>query len=89
MDPGGLPKKSKKVNERGCMQRFKKVRGNPLSTDLWRKPQTNDIHEYSILLQIDRLQPTSVHRNRREVRRQHLKRPVSQCEHVHIHENNI
>ena len=29
VDPGGLPKNSKKVNERGCMQRLKIERGNP------------------------------------------------------------
>ena len=34
VDSGGLPKNSKKVNERGCMQRFMIERGNPLSTDL-------------------------------------------------------
>ena len=46
VDPGGLPKNSKKVNERGCMQRFKIERCKPLSTDLWRKPQTNGFHEF-------------------------------------------
>ena len=35
MDPGGLPKISKKVIEKGGMQRFMIERGNPLSTDLW------------------------------------------------------
>ena len=71
MDPGGLPKNSKKVTERECMQRFMIERVNPLSTDLWRKPQTNGFHEFillfSILLQIDRLQLTAVCCNRREV----------------------
>ena len=80
MDPGGPPKNSKKVNERGCMQRFMIERCNPLSTDLWVKPQTNGFHEFillfSILLEIDRLQLTAVYCNRREVKRQHLKRPV-------------
>ena len=46
VDPGGLPENSKKVNERGCMQRFMIERSNPLSTELWRKPQTNVIHEF-------------------------------------------
>ena len=46
MDPGGLPENSKKVNERGCMQRFTIERGNPLSTDLWVKPQTKGFHEF-------------------------------------------
>ena len=46
VDPGGLLKNSKKVNERGCMQRFTIERGNPLSTDLWRKLQTNGFHEF-------------------------------------------
>ena len=71
MDPGGLPKNSKKVNERGCMQRCMIERGNPLSTDLWVKPLTNGFHEFillfSILLQIDRLQLTAVYCDRREV----------------------
>ena len=71
MDPGGLPKNSKKVNERGCMQRFMIERGNPLSTDLWVKPQTNCFHEFillfSVLLQMDRLQLTAVSCNRRGV----------------------
>ena len=68
---GGLPKNSKKVKERGCMQRFMIERGNPLSTDLWVKPQTNGFHEFillfSILLQVDRLQLTAVYCNRRGV----------------------
>ena len=34
VDPGGLLENSRKVNERGCMQRFKIERCNPLSTDL-------------------------------------------------------
>ena len=68
VNPGGLPKNSKKVNERGCMQRFMIERGNPLSTDLWVKPQTNDFHEFILfLLQIDRLQLTAVYCNRRGV----------------------
>ena len=46
MDPGGLLKNSKKDKERGCMQRFMIERCNPLSTDLWVKPQTNDYHEF-------------------------------------------
>ena len=68
---GGLPKNSKKVNTRGCMQRFTIERGNPLSTDLGVKPQTNGFHDFflmfSFLLQIDRLQLTAVHCNRRKV----------------------
>ena len=40
VDPGGVPKNSTKVNERGGIQRFMIERGNPLSTDLWIKPQT-------------------------------------------------
>ena len=50
MDPGGLPKNSKKVNERGCMQTFMTERGNPLSTDLWVKPQMNGFHDFFIVL---------------------------------------
>ena len=46
VNPGGLLKNSKKVNGRGCMQRFTIERSNPLSKDLWRKPQTNDFHEF-------------------------------------------
>ena len=45
-NPGGLPKNSKKVNKRGCKQRFAIERGNPLFTELWRKPQTNGFHEF-------------------------------------------
>ena len=79
VDPGGLPKNSKKVNEKEGMQRFITERGNPLSTDLWVKPQTNGFHEFilffSVLLQINRLQLMSVNCNRREVYGQHLKRP--------------
>ena len=30
VDPGGFPKNSTKVDERGCMQRFMIERGNPL-----------------------------------------------------------
>ena len=45
-NPGGLPKNSKKVNNRGCKQRFAIERGNPLFTELWRKPQTNGFHEF-------------------------------------------
>ena len=45
-NPGGLHKNSKKVDERGCMQRLTIGRGNPLSTDLWVKPQTNGFHEF-------------------------------------------
>ena len=77
MDPGGLLNNSNKVNERGDMQKFKIERGNPLSTDLWRKPQTNGFHEFiPFLLQIDRLQLTAVYCNRRGEWRQHLKNPV-------------
>ena len=58
VDPGGLPKNSKKVNERGCMQKFTIERGSPLSlaktSDEWLS------RIYSILLQIDRLQLTAV-----------------------------
>ena len=36
----------KKVNERGCKQRFKIERSNPLSTDLWVNPQTKGFHEF-------------------------------------------
>ena len=32
------------------MQRFMIERGNPLSTDLWLKPQTNDFHEFVFLV---------------------------------------
>ena len=46
VDPGGLPKNSKKVNERGCMQRLVIERGNALFTELWRKPQTNGFQEF-------------------------------------------
>ena len=49
MDPGGLPKNSKKVNERGCTQRFMIERCSPLSADLWVKPQTNNFHEFNLL----------------------------------------
>ena len=45
-NPGGLPKNSKKVNKKGCKQRFAIERGNPLFTELWRKPQTNGFHEF-------------------------------------------
>ena len=48
VDPGGLPKNSKKVNETGCMQRFTIERGNPLFTELWRKPQTNGFQEFNL-----------------------------------------
>ena len=45
--------------------------GNPLSTDLWVKPQANGFHEFillfSILLQLDRLQLTAVYCDRRVV----------------------
>ena len=44
MNLGCLPENSKKVNTRGCMQRFTIERGNLLSTDLWVKPQTNGFH---------------------------------------------
>ena len=44
--PGGLPKNSKKVNKRGRMQRFMIDRGNPLFTELWRKPQKNGFQEF-------------------------------------------
>ena len=84
MDPGGLPKNSKKVTERERMQRFMIERGNPLSTDLWVKPQTNGFHEFillfSILLQIDRLQLTAVCCNRRGCKDNTSKDPFSQCE---------
>ena len=50
MNPGGLLKNSKKVNERGCMQRFKIERGNPLFTELWRKPQTKGFQEFIFFL---------------------------------------
>ena len=46
VNPGGLPKNSKKVNERGCMQRLTIERCNPLSTDLGVKPQTKGFHEF-------------------------------------------
>ena len=32
--------------ERGCKQRFAIERGNPLFTELWRKPQTNGFPEF-------------------------------------------
>ena len=41
-----------------------KERGNPLFTELWRKPQTCFSRIHSILLQIDRLQLTAVYCNR-------------------------
>ena len=44
VDPGGLPKNSKKV-KRGRMQSFTIERGNPLLTDLWVKPQTKGFNE--------------------------------------------
>ena len=47
-----LPKNSKKVNERGCMQRFTIERCNLLSTDLWVKPRTNGFHEFILLFSI-------------------------------------
>ena len=50
VDPRGLPKNSKKVNQRGCMQRFMIERCNPLSTDLWVKPQTNGLHEFIFIV---------------------------------------
>ena len=46
VNPGGLLKNSKKVNERVCMQRFTIERSDLLFTDLWRKPQTNGFHEF-------------------------------------------
>ena len=46
VNPGGLPKNSKKVNKRGCMQRFTIERGDPLFAELWRKPQKNGFHEF-------------------------------------------
>ena len=46
VDPGGFPKNSKKVNKRGRMQRFIIDRGNPLSADLWVKPQRNGFREF-------------------------------------------
>ena len=54
MNPGGLPKNSKKVNKRGCRQRFAIERGKPLFTELWRKPQTNGFHEFILFLFTDR-----------------------------------
>ena len=42
----GILKKSKKVNRRGCMQKFTIEWGNPLFTDLWRKPKTKRFHEF-------------------------------------------
>ena len=35
----------RKSMKKGCMQRFSIERSNPLSTDLWVKPQTNVFHE--------------------------------------------
>ena len=53
----------------------------PVVCRLWIKPQTCDFHDVSLILfQLDRLQLTSVYCNRREVWRQHLTRPLSQCE---------
>ena len=62
MNPGGLPENSKKVNERGSMQRFKTERGNPLCSVFGKKPRTNGFHEIcSISSQIDRSQLTAVY----------------------------
>ena len=45
MNPGGLPKNSKKVNERGCMQRFAIEGGNPLfGENLRRMTFTNSFY---------------------------------------------
>ena len=68
-----IQKKSKK----GRKQRFAIERVNPLFAEQWRKPQTNGFHVFilfcyrKIVLQL-----TAVYCNRREVSRQHLKRPV-------------
>ena len=83
VDPGGLPKNSKKVNKKGCMQRLKVERGNPLSAELWQKPSDEWLSRiYSILLQIDRLQLTAVCCNRRVCKDNTSKDPFSQCEQI-------
>ena len=52
-------------------------RDNPLFTELWRKPQTNDFSKkYFILLQKDRLQLTAVYCNRRGCVRTTPQKPV-------------
>ena len=45
-NPGGLPKKFKESQERRGKQRLVIERGNPLFTELWRKPQTNGFQEF-------------------------------------------
>ena len=61
-NPGGLPK-----NSRG-KQRLVIDRGNPLFTELWRKPSDEWLSRiHFILLQLDRLQLTAVYCNRRGV----------------------
>ena len=69
MDPGGLPKNSKKVDERGCMQRFMIERSNPLCS-IFGKTSDERLSRifllFSVLLQIHRLQLTVVYCNRRE-----------------------
>ena len=52
-NPGGLPKNSKKVNKRACMERFTIEGDDLLFTDLWRKPQTNGSHELILFFVAD------------------------------------
>ena len=80
MDPRGLHKNSKKVDERGCMQKFMIEQGKPVVFGLRIKPQTNGFHDFSVLLQIDRLQLTAVYCNRRECKDNTSRDPFSQCE---------
>ena len=46
MNPGGLPKNSKNVNKRGCMQRFTIERSNRLSAG--RRHSDNLVHAQSV-----------------------------------------
>ena len=50
VDPGGLHKNSKKVDKRGCMQRFVIERRKPGVFGLWIKPQTNGFHEFVFIV---------------------------------------
>ena len=66
MNPGGLPKNSKKINKRGCKKKVYDRTWRPVvyrsltkTSDEW----LSRIH--SILLQMDRLQLTAVYCNRR------------------------
>ena len=50
MDPGGLLKKSKKVNKRGCMQRLMIERSSPLSTDFLAKTSDERLSRISFIV---------------------------------------